>query len=102
LILGNAEECAKSWVRVAKVNKSVADTIEKLVHGTAWGSLIMVHAGLLIAILTSHGVIPGMGKKEYKEGLEDTSKEPTVRDMSTFSDDLAARLFGGRNGNHSI
>lgn len=62
VILENAESCAESLDELAKTNPAVRRALISLVTTSAWGTVIMAHAPILMAIAMHH--VPALRKKQ--------------------------------------
>lgn len=81
-IIESAEDCGEAWDELARTNPRVRKFLLKLVSGGAWGSVIMAHAPILLAVIMKDGIkkhIPFM--KLLNSVLEDSDSDDEIASM---------------------
>lgn len=58
LIVANAEKCADAWVAAGKANPQIMRALELVTVAGPYTALVMVHVGLVFAIMDRHGANP--------------------------------------------
>lgn len=64
VIIENADKCAESLDELAKTNPAVRRMLISLVTTSAWGSVIMAHAPIVMAIMMHH--VPALRDRQEK------------------------------------
>ncbi len=59
LIGSQAPALATAWVELAERDANVRKTLERLMSGSAWGSIVMMHIMIIFPILAHRDLIPG-------------------------------------------
>lgn len=81
-IIECAEDCGEAWDELARTNPRVRKFLLKLVSGGAWGSVIMAHAPILLAVIMKDGIkkhIPFM--RLLNSVLEDNDGDNDIASM---------------------
>ena len=55
-IIESAEDCGEAWDELARTNPRIRRTLMKMISGGAWGSVIMAHLPILLAIIMKDGI----------------------------------------------
>lgn len=59
LIGSNADSCVDAWITLAQQDRRVENFLTKITTGSAWGGVVMAHAGIVIPMLAKRGILPG-------------------------------------------
>lgn len=104
-IIECAEDCGEAWDELARTNPRIRRTLMKMISGGAWGSVIMAHLPIVLAIIMKDGIkkhIPFMklidsmmaddeeGPSDLSSMLGGMSQEDMKQAMS-----MAQGLMGG-------
>lgn len=108
-VIESAEDCGEAWDELARTNPRIRTFLMRMIAGGAWGSLIMAHAPILMAIVMKDGIrkhIPFM--KLVESVMEDDAEDESEDNGGLFSalekmrpEDmqqmmgLAQEMFGG-------
>lgn len=68
IIVSHAEQIADAWVTLAKGNESVYKVLKSVCGVSTIGTVIALHASMLNAIMSNHGVTIGSLLKRDKPG----------------------------------
>lgn len=58
-VVEHAEQASEAWLDLADQNPKVKAALKRFTEASAVGSLVMVHASMLIPLAASRGIIPG-------------------------------------------
>lgn len=68
-IMENGHRCAEAWDDLAQKNDTVRKALIAFTETSAWGTLVLAHAPILLAVASHHG--PGRKRAEPTEDTED-------------------------------